>query len=65
VVIEMRDMKSLVVSLKTAMQLRANGFPQDTYFCYSKGTKDMDYFVSPSLTAFAFDDDWYAAPTAE
>jgi hypothetical protein len=62
----MTDMKSLVVSLKTAMQLRANGFPQDTYFCYTKGSKDREYFVSPSLTAFSFDDDgWYAAPTAE
>jgi hypothetical protein len=59
-------MESLVVSLETAMQLKANGFTQETYFCYSKGSRDREYFVSPSMTAFSFDEDgWYAAPTAE
>ena len=58
-------MKHLVVSLQTAMQLRAHGFTQETYFCYTKGSQDREYFVSPSHTAFAFDDEWYAAPMAE
>ena len=58
-------MKHLVVSLQTAMQLRAHGFSQETYFCYTKDFVNREYFVSPSHTAFAFDDEWYAAPMAE